>query len=99
MKKEWWWSITQSDRKEGLTMRRELTGWIRQQLMEEQESNGGEYILVTTEDGKTIECSINCSEDVLMSVVDHLVAHISADGILKMAIQTIERINNNEEIN
>jgi len=80
-------------------MRRELTGWIRQQLMEEQESNGGEYILVTSEDGKTIECSINCSEDMLMSVVDHLAAHISDDGILEMTMRTLERINNNEEIN
>ena len=78
-------------------MRSDLTSCIRQQLAEEQENHGGEYVFIVSEDNKNIECSINCSEGMLMTVVDHLIDQISQDGLHEMALRAVGRLTKKEE--
>lgn len=72
-------------------MRPGMSKWLHDQAQEEQKEHGGEYIFITVEkDSKEGNCSVQCSEETALTVIDHLVNSVSAEGMMKLLMSTLK---------
>lgn len=80
-------------------MRDEMVDWLIQQLKEEKDNHGGEYMLFAVKkDALEVTTSLNCSEALLLTCIKELTRLVSAEGLTDMVMEQIrERFINEGE--